>query len=178
MVPVIQLTHKKQTRANDCWYACMQMLKTHRAGGVKTKVTGPAMQHHRNRGVFSGFWGNDIGSNDGDFAGVLAQNNLRDISTDIWESGELNSINRVQNMCDRFGPVMVGGRFGQVLRVRGTSHWMIKRQGHYIVVVGANPYANTVIVHNPWRSHRTEMPIDRFARLVWQDAEVTAVALA
>ena len=36
----IQLTHKTQTKANDCWYASVQMLKSWANNSVKAKPSG------------------------------------------------------------------------------------------------------------------------------------------
>lgn len=175
-MPFINITHKKQTRANDCWYACIQMLKTWRAGGVKTKPTGAGVRHHRNLGPFSKVWGNPLGGDDADFQAILTQNGLQDLMAD--QMVYTHNLAALQDICDRFGPYIVGGEFGQALRVRGTSHWLMKRMGHYIVVVGTDQGSGNVIVHDPWRSHRTEMSVARFRRLMWRGDGRTLIACA
>jgi hypothetical protein len=47
-IRVHDITHKKQKKAMDCWYACIQMLLTWQNGQEKTKPRGEAVKGHRN----------------------------------------------------------------------------------------------------------------------------------
>lgn len=170
-MPYINLTHKQQTRLNDCWYACIQMLKTWRAG-AKTKPTGNAVNAHRNAGAFGGgFWGHTLGGADPQYQAILTENALREVSDSVYT----NTATDLQTAIDNFGPLIIGGDFGQVARIRGTNNWILKGMGHYIVAVGTDP--GQVHVHDPWRSHRTILPWADFRAQVWKATAKTIVAV-
>ena len=40
MYRIIEIAHTMKTKANDCWYARVQMLKTWKANGVKSQPQG------------------------------------------------------------------------------------------------------------------------------------------
>lgn len=171
-MPYLNLTHKTQTKLNDCWYACIQMLKTYQAG-QKTKPTGAAVNAHRKAGALNGgFWGHALGANDPQFVGILQQNGLQDVSDDVGT----NSVEAIQLYIDRYGPLIIGGDFGQVARIRGTNTWLLKGMGHYIVLIGTDP--GVVHIHDPWHTHRTQMPFATFRAQVWKATARTIVALA
>lgn len=171
-LPFINLTHKKQTRLNDCWYACMQMLKTWQAGDVKTKAIGPAVNAHRNAGAFGGgFWGHTFGQGDAQYQSILNENGLRDVGHLAYT----NTATDLQTAIDNLGPLIIGGDFGQVARIRGTNTWILKGMGHYILAVGTDP--GQVHIHDPWHSHRTIMPWATFRAQVWKATAKTIVAV-
>jgi|SRR4051812_28594611 hypothetical protein len=160
-MPNIVITHKHQTRANDCWYACVQMLRTYyfREGRHKTKPMGESVSKHRNQGAFSLVWGNPIGRHDEQWKNILAHNSLREVPVMVTMGLE-----QLQNGVDAYGPLMIGGSFG------------LFKFGHYIVVTGTEPSANTVLVNDPWHKKAGSLSFESFQTNVWKGTDCTIVA--
>jgi Papain-like cysteine protease AvrRpt2 len=113
------LMHKKQTKANDCWYASVQMLKSYRFG-VKTKPVGTHTMH-----LHKGLLGHRLHADSKvskHFAGVLQENNLRCLDTNRFL---LSSPGMVEECLREFGPIAILGNFGQVGPIRGLGHFVV-----------------------------------------------------
>jgi hypothetical protein len=153
------VVHKHQTKANDCWYACVQMLQTWKHGGGKVKPQGiHTMQLH------SGLLGHRLTAdwnNSKHFAQVLHENHLRRLRASGIDFGNLNS---VENALRNYGPIMVGGTYGELLR------HLIKGEGHYIVVAGTdNTNNNKILVFDPWHSQPHWMDQNWVRQNAWHD---------
>lgn len=171
-MPRIQLTHKHQTRLNDCWYACIQMIRTWKEG-VKTKASGAGVTAHRNRGPLGGgFWGFTLGAGDAEWNNILQQNQLLDVS----DSVATNTAHSIQAAVDLHGPLIFGGDFGKVGRVPGTRRHLMTGMGHYIVVVGTSGASDMVHIHDPWHTQGGDMSFQEFRQLVWKADGRTIVA--
>lgn len=168
----IALTHKHQTRANDCWYACIQMLRTYANDGTKTKPVGQGVTSHRNQGPFSLIWGNPLGSDDPHYQNILTSNGLIDVSTRVGTG----SRQAIQDGVTNFGPLIFGGDFGKVLRLRGTNKWLLRGMGHYIVVTGTDADANVVHINDPWHTRHGDMVWNAFYAEVWKGDGRTIIA--
>jgi len=173
-MPRLQIVHKHQTRLNDCWYACIQMLRTWK-NGAKTKASGAGVSAHRNQGLLSGgFWGWTLGSEDAEWNNILTQNELVDVSTLVGS----NSPASIQLAVDQHGPLLFGGNFGKVGRIPGTRRHILTGQGHYIVVAGTSGASNIVHVNDPWHTKATDMDFGDFRTEVWKGDMRTVVANA
>ena len=127
----IQIQHKTQTRANDCWYACIQMLRTHRAH-QKSKPQGAGVRIHRNANTGI-VWGQKLGASDPQFQNILKSNNLIIVPALLSDAGY------IQGALDEHGPLMVLGDFFSI----GP-----KQFGHWIVITGTAPNEK-VHIHDP-----------------------------
>src|SRR5262249_11999677 len=120
---------KTQTKMMDCWYACIQMIKS-AVMGAKTKPAGPHTLAHRNvKGI-----GRKLS-----FAGtvgvhVLNENQLVDISNKV----KLDRIQTLASVLESHGPIIVGGKFG-----------FFNTQGHFIVISGCNTDNGLATVYDP-----------------------------
>jgi len=141
-----QVVHKHQTKANDCWYASIQMLKTWRDGS-KTKADGKHTQH-----LHSGILGHRlraVSAESKHFTYVLTENNLMCLSK--LEFSPWNADNVIECL-KRYGPIIIGGDYGEFGPVKGL--------GHYIVLsgVGGTAASNEYKINDPdlkapeWRS--------------------------
>lgn len=157
------VVHKHQTKANDCWYACVQMLQTWKnastGGHGKVKPQGAHTMH-----LHSGLLGHRLTAdpqNSKHFAHVVQENSLRCLPTADVNFTNLNSVRlALQN----FGPIMVGGTFGELLR------HLIKGQGHYIVVAGTDDTNNNeILVFDPWHSQSHWMAQNWVSQNAWYD---------
>jgi hypothetical protein len=154
---IVKVDHKQQTKANDCWYACTQMLLTWK-NGVKTKPSG----HHTSY-LHAGPLGHTLHA---DFvaskhlAGVLTENGLKRLPTHKIDFGRPKSI--YDALCMN-GPIIVGGTFGEVLR------HLIKGLGHYVVLAGIDEAGDRLWIHDPWHSKAHWMDRGHFAQLAWYD---------
>lgn len=116
------LTHKKQRKANDCWYASIQMLRTWK----ENQTTKPKGDHTKH--LHKGILGHTLRASAVEskhFTHVLTENNLKCIDNTEFDPG--NSA-KVDSCLRKYGPIIIGGRFGQL--------GPIKNLGHYIVVGG------------------------------------------
>jgi hypothetical protein len=167
MVATFNITHKQQTKMNDCWYACIQMIRTHRANGTKTKAIGAAVHTHR-AGVklTPWIWGQPIADNHPNWSQILLDNKLKELPNQ-W--GTQTTLKEIQDTMELHGPLIVGGSFGKVGRIFGSDMYLAKGQGHYIVVCGTDSQANVVHVDDPWAG-KENMPLATFRQNVWSVA--------
>lgn len=127
---------KTQTKMMDCWYACIQMLKSAMMG-AKTKPAGQTTLSHRN----VKFIGRKLSFANGVGAQVMAENQLEDVSNKV----KLDNLLTLARVLQTYGPVMVGGKFG-----------FFNTQGHFIVISGCNTDTGIVTVYDPAWGHGRE----------------------
>jgi ABC-type bacteriocin/lantibiotic exporter with double-glycine peptidase domain len=120
------LAAKRQTKMMDCWYACIQMIKSS-VMGAKTKPGGAVMLVTRKK--------ND-GIKFGEATGtaVLAENGLIDISNKI----KLDKMMTLAKALETYGPVIVCGMFA-----------FFNKYGHCIVISGCDTDTGVVTVYDP-----------------------------
>ena len=143
------LTHKHQTKANDCWYACIQMLRTQRAG-IKTKTIGDAALNLRNIPILGRTMRAAEDSNV--FMTIIAQNGLTRVAKRTEFEGFLvnGDEDLIIKALQRFGPIMIGGLYGRLLG---------KKMGHFIVMSGIDTDRQLFKINDPdkrmsdWRSY-------------------------
>jgi hypothetical protein len=126
---------KTQSKMTDCWYACIQMLKS-AVIGAKTKPGGATVVAQRrklNAGLsFAGAAG----------ASVIEENELVDISSKV----KLDDMLTLGTALETFGPVIVTGKFA-----------FFNRVGHAIVISGCDSDTGLVTVYDPgWLQGRQE----------------------
>jgi hypothetical protein len=146
MIYAYDLVHKSQTKANDCWYACIQMLKTYKAG-TKTKTIGEAALH-----LHGGILGHTLladSTRSKSFTKVLDQNNLVCVCKEMY----FNIIypDTVEDALRKYGPIMIGGMYGRLFG--------FKKMGHFIVLAGIDTDRQLFKIYDPdekkpdWRSY-------------------------
>ena len=140
----------KRTKANDCWYACIQMLNSWRHK-TKTKPTGEHTQH-----LHSGILGHRLHAESQDpseggskhFTYVLTENKIRCLRSSELQ---LNNHVKLKSNLQEFGPIMLLGSYGDV----GPFAF-----GHYIVVADVSADGDSYFVHDPskknpgWRTRQ------------------------
>lgn len=166
----LPITHKNQTRLNDCWYACIQMLRTYKNNGLKTKPQGVTL--HRDKKLFAPVWGNPLGADDPEYRNILEANDLRDVSASVG----VGSLKLLQEAVDTYGPLIVGGGFGKLLRVPGTNRWLVRGLGHYVVVAGTDTVADTVLINDPDKRQEGSVPFASFKAEAWRGDQRTIIA--
>lgn len=144
------LVHKRQTKLADCWYACIQMLRTYRHG-TKTKTIGDAAARLRNVPII----GRTLRAADDNsaFFEILRQNGLMRVATrNEFKNFLTDSDDQlVMRALERFGPIMIGGMYGRLLGK--------KKMGHYIVLSGIDTDRQLYKINDPgesqpdWRSY-------------------------
>jgi len=169
-VTVPPTVHKHQTKANDCWYACVQMLQTWKnaknggQGNVK-----PAGLHtmHLHAGILGHRLTADI-HNSKHFASILTENHLRCLGTAHINFANIAS---VEAALRNYGPIMVGGTFGELL-------WhLVKKQGHYIVIAGSDDTNNRFHVYDPWHSVPHWLAQNWVVQNAWYDDDSQIVSI-
>jgi hypothetical protein len=120
------LTAKRQTKMMDCWYACIQMIRS-ATMGAKTKPQGATLMVVRaaNNGIH---WGDATG------AAILAENNLVDVSKKV----KLNDMMTLAKVLEAYGPVIASGKFA-----------FFNKCGHCIVISGCDTDTGIVTVYDP-----------------------------
>jgi hypothetical protein len=109
---------KTQKKCLDCWYACIQMVRSSIAG-TKTKPDGAATQKHRARF----FTGKKLDFTSKEGTAIMEENNLINISDKI----DLDDIDTLYKALQTYGPVIIGGDFA-----------LLNTQGHFVVVSGCD----------------------------------------
>lgn len=164
------LTHKHQTKANDCWYASIQMLKTWKAGGVKTKAAGQATAYlHR------GILGHRLladSARSKRFVHVLAENDLMTIPrTEIsLTTMELPTGFRgasALTALQKYGPIIIGGGYGEL--------GPIKNLGHFIVLAGVDTDRQRYKIYDPDKRAPDWRTLNAVASKWWDDDESAIV---
>src|SRR5579885_358520 len=135
----LNIVHKKQTKLFDCWYACLQMLLSYKAGH-KVKP-GDFAQDHR-RGIF----GHQLNVFGDDMDHVKEQHGLIDVSGPA--TGALESGARMYILLRQYGPIMVSGRYGG-LKMPFMNRIVQRCFGHWIVVGGTDTLNNRLWIHDP-----------------------------
>lgn len=164
------VVHKHQTKSNDCWYACIQMLQTWK--NASTGGLGKVKPHgHHTMHLHAGLLGHRLSS---DFAGskhyrhILEENSLKCLGC-----AQVNFVNlaTLEGALRRYGPIMVGGEYGELIR------HLIKGVGHYIVVAGVDSTNNQILVFDPWHSQPHWMDQNWVADKAWFDDDSQIVCL-
>ena len=120
---------KTQTKMMDCWYACIQMLRSG-AAGTKTKPQGTSTLEHRS----TFFIGSKLDFSSQTGMKIIAENGLIDLAGNI----RLNNIDTLAQNLQTYGPIGVGGLFG-----------LFNTQGHFIVISGCNTETGKVSIYDP-----------------------------
>ena len=147
---VCNFAHKKQTKAQDCWYACIQMLLSWKAGN-KTKPRGDAVRNHRDvwaLGRTLGF-GSKVGER------VKTDNGLVSMGHEI----QSNDIESIHAALLKYGPFIIGGKYGPC------------GAGHFVVICGVNTDTNMVWRDNPaWGYDKAWKPLS-YLEKAWGPAQ-------
>ncbi len=165
------LIHKRQTKANDCWYACIQMLRTQRAG-TKTKTIGDAAAKLRKVPIL----GRTLRAAEDSayFKQILEQNGLMRVATRHEYNGFIvnNDEDVVLKALQRLGPIMIGGMYGRLMGLK---------MGHFIVLSGIDTQRQLFKINDPdkrqsdWRTY-FDIKNDYWGRLHQPDDGCNAVA--
>ena len=164
-VYTIPLTHKTQTKCNDCWYASIQMLETWQNAGAKTKPSGAHTMH-----LHSGILGHRLHADlhmSKHFQHVLTENGLICLPQQVLD---LTDVNSVYNALQTYGPIMVGGNFGELMG------GLVKNLGHFVVLAGVRTVQRQYMVHDPWENVGPKwMTVAAFNAKAWGDDESSIV---
>jgi hypothetical protein len=151
---VHDFAHKKQTKAQDCWYACIQMLLTWQEG-EKSKPRGDAVKKHRDRwalGRTLGF-GSSVGTQ------VMRDNGLREIGVEI----DPDNVDTVLTALKKYGPFIVGGSYGPC------------GAGHFVVVCGVNTKTQMIQRDNPaWGYGKAWKPLS-YLKTAWRPKDLSTL---
>ena len=165
-----ELVHKKQTKANDCWYASIQMLKSHRFG-AKKKPVGPHTKH-----LHKGVLGHRLNANSKvskHFTRVLEENNLRCLDQLQFL---INSPGMVRDCLMQYGPIAILGEYGQVGPIKGL--------GHFVVLAGVREDESGAVssrefkIYDPGKSAGAWMPAKFYIDKWGNDDESAIVYVA
>ena len=140
---------KTQTKMMDCWYACIQIIKSATLG-AKTKCVGPAATDHRNVKAI----GRKLSFAGGVGFQVMTENQLEDISGRI----KLDKIMTLATALQTYGPIIISGQFG-----------FFNTQGHCIVISGVDTDTGVVKVYDPaWTKGRQIKSWNYIIRNCWK----------
>ncbi|MDM7923681.1 MAG: papain-like cysteine protease family protein [Pyrinomonadaceae bacterium] len=159
-MPPIQhaVKHKHQSKANDCWYACIQMLRTWKTGS-KTKAAGTAAAY-----LHGGVMGHRLNAVGNRMDDIKKSNNLLAIGDKI----DFSDISDIAKWINHYGPLMVGGDFGAPINVPVVQMAIGRMFGHFIVVAGADTGKDRVWIHDPMLWDGKWMSCNRFDSLAWK----------
>jgi hypothetical protein len=146
---VYNFPHKRQTKANDCWYACTQMLLSWRAG-QKAKPQGVAVTNHRDVWAFGRTL--SFGSNTGQQ--VMRDNGLVNVGHRL----ELGDIQSVKAVLDDNGPFIIGGHYGPC------------GAGHFVVICGCDTATDMVYRDNPAWGYDKAWKSINYLNKAWKDS--------
>jgi hypothetical protein len=151
------LVHKHQTKANDCWYACIQMLRTQRTG-TKTKTIGDAALNLRNVPIL----GRTMRASEDSsvFLNILIQNGLTLVAKRAEYEGFLvnHDDDLVVKALQRLGPIMIGGMYGRLFS---------KKMGHFIVLSGIDTVRQLFKINDPDKRGPDWRPYFRIKKDYW-----------
>jgi hypothetical protein len=140
---------KTQKKMFDCWYACIQMLRS-AVAGAKTKPAGQTTMAHRSRWALGRKL--DFGSAEG--GAILRENHLVDISPKI-RFDRINSL--AKELQDR-GPLIAGGKYSP-----------LNMFGHFIVISGVDTNTGSVSICDPgWGKGKETKTWDYITRHAWK----------
>src|SRR5215831_16574422 len=125
----MQLTHKKQSKMFDCWYACIQMLISYDAG-AKTKPHGTAQTHRQ------GHFGHKLGAG-ATMDAIKDEHGLVDVSTRIFNSDALTDAAKMNVLLHHYGPIMISGTYGG-FKIPFMNRIVNRSANHFIVVAGTD----------------------------------------
>ena len=132
---------KTQTKMNDCWYACIQMLRS-TIMGVKSKPQGDVTLGHRDKRVV----GRKLSFGDDNGKHALLENQLVDVSGLV----NFNDLEGFGDVLLNHGPLIACGKFA-----------FFNKFGHCIVISGCNTQNGMVTVYDPgWGEGRQTKPWD------------------
>lgn len=133
------LKPKKQTRWNHCWYASIQMLKTWKNSGVKTKPTGDITMklHDQNSKL-------DWNFNSPHFDQVVNENKLKYLNKNKLNIREPDT---VVNILTEYGPFIALGLFGKISFLKVT---LSAANPHAIVIAGIDTEKKQFKMIDPW----------------------------
>lgn len=154
------LTHKHQTKANDCWYACIQMLLTQKKLGLKTKPIGATVANHRSLPIL----GRTLVASDDNsiFKQVLKDNGL--ILVAKKQAFNPRYDDSVLEALKKYGPIIIGGMYG---RLFGR-----KKMGHYIVLSGVDQTRNLYKINDPDMKKSEWRTFHRVSKDYWGNVHV------
>ena len=164
-----ELVHKKQTKANDCWYACIQMLRTYKAGGEKTKTIGDAALNLRKIPIL----GRTLAAREDNsvFYQIIRDNNLCVVCN--TRRFKILEIETIVDTMQALGPIMIGGMYGRLLG---------KKMGHFIILSGIDTERQIFLVNDPdkrkdeWRTFHSVQK--DYWGTVYTDDGFNAIAIA
>lgn len=138
---------KTQSKMTDCWYACIQMLKSAVIGAKTTPGGATAAAQRRKLNAGLGFE-TTIG------ASVLEENDLVDISSEV----KLDDMLTLGKALETYGPLIVTGKFA-----------FFNKLGHAIVVSGCDSDTGVVTIYDPgWLLGRQEKSWSYIATHLWK----------
>ena len=138
---------KTQSKMTDCWYACIQMLKS-AVIGAKTTPGGATVAAQR-RKLNAGLSFETTAG-----ASVLEENDLVDISSKV----KLDDMLTLGKALETYGPLIVTGKFA-----------FFNKVGHAIVVSGCDSDTGVVTVYDPgWLLGRQEKSWSYIVTHLWK----------
>lgn len=161
------LTHKHQTKANDCWYASIQMVKTWAAGGIKTKATGQHTSY-----LHGGLLGHKLhadAARSKHFSHVLVENGMQtipksELSLALLEApAAYAAAPNVLSCLKKYGPFVIGGSYG--------AFGPFKDLGHFIVMAGIDTERQMYKIYDPDKRGPEWRPRQAVAGPWWDDDE-------
>lgn len=170
------LTHKQQTKANDCWYACIQMLKTWKAQGKKTKAVGTHTSYLHGGVLGHKLRPDALGSKH--FKHVLAENdmitidNVFGISLKTMELPQGYTGASALGALMKHGPIIIGGEYGQI-KVAGQL--FMDNLGHFIVLAGLDTASKKYWIYDPDKRYPSWRDATWIADRWWNHDEAAIV---
>jgi hypothetical protein len=139
---------KTQSKMTDCWYACIQMLKSSIVGAKSTPggATVVAQRRKMNAGLS---FSDDAG------ASVIEENGLVDITSQI----DVDDMLTLGKALETYGPVIVNGKFA-----------FFNKMGHAIVISGCDTETGLVTVYDPgWRQGKQSKSWSYIVTHLWKN---------
>jgi Papain-like cysteine protease AvrRpt2 len=138
---------KTQSKMTDCWYACIQILKSS-IMGAKTMPGGATVVAQRRKMNAGLSFSEEAG------ASVIEENDLVDITSQV----ELDDMLTLGKALETYGPVIVTGKFA-----------FFNKMGHAIVISGCDTDTGLVTVYDPgWLQGRQEKSWSYIVTHLWK----------